>query len=730
MIAAAIASMVAFAAAGSASPVSTKAATVTESKLTAAAGQTGDAFGTSVSIDGDTAIVGAPLDDTAAGPDAGSASVFVRTGGTWSLQQEVTAPDGAAGDEFGSAVAVSGDTVIIGARGDTSGLDGAGSAYVFLRTGTTWSLQQKLTASDAGRFDRLGYSVALEGDTAVVGAFADNTSAGADAGSAYVFVRSGGTWSQQQKLTAGDGQASALFGSSVGIRGDTAAVGAYAHDGLAGANQGAEYVFMRSAGTWSQHQKLTSSGAEANQFFGAGTGFDGTTLVVGAPGDDSTAGTDSGLAYVFGLDAGTWTERQALGAPEPASGDQFGTSVAVDGARLVAGAPLDDTSGGSDAGAAYSFSLESTWIAEAALTASDGAAGDRLGVSAAVGGDTALAGANGDDTAGGADAGSASAFRIQTGVGCVRTGSTLSIDIPAGGSVTIGRSGTSFNLVGSGISDSTCGGATVDNVDTVVVTGANATELVGLDLSGGPFAPGATPEGTGISEIEFQLDLGAGNDTLVVQGGILNEKIRLGSAGINWNGDGDADVMLTAVQTVTVNGGDGSDTISGSGGLGTGGLFQLPLTQNGDAGGDRLRGGAAGDVQNGGTGNDTLFASNGADLHNGGGGKDTTNYAARAGGVVVILDGLGNDGGSGGAEGDNVDTENVVGGKGDDSLDGGASVTSNTFTGGRGSDSLFGREGNDNLKAQDGISGNDTADGGNGTDSCVVDPGDTVLNCP
>src|SRR6266542_1517326 len=156
-----------------------------EAKLTAGDAASGDQFGAAVGISGETAVVGAPVDDTAAGPNAGSAYVFVRSGTGWSQQAKLTASDAAAGDIFGFSVAVTGDTVVVGASGDNML---AGSAYVFVRSGTGWSQQAKLTASDAASGDRFGDAVGISGDTAVVGAQFGDTNAGSNAGSAYVFV--------------------------------------------------------------------------------------------------------------------------------------------------------------------------------------------------------------------------------------------------------------------------------------------------------------------------------------------------------------------------------------------------------------------------------------------------------------------------------------------------------------------------------------------------------------
>ena len=203
-------------------PVTIDPLVARETKLTASDGAAADIFGFSVAISGDTAVVGAALDDVpgAANDDtaSGSAYVFVRSAGAWSEQQKLTASDAAAGDLFGRSVAISGESVVVGAFNDDDTASDSGSAYVFQRSGTTWSQEAKLTASDAALSDFFGFSVAISGDTAVVGAHLDDD-AGGDSGSAYVFQRSAGVWSEQQKLTASDAALADEFGFSVAISG-------------------------------------------------------------------------------------------------------------------------------------------------------------------------------------------------------------------------------------------------------------------------------------------------------------------------------------------------------------------------------------------------------------------------------------------------------------------------------------------------------------------------------
>jgi len=307
-----------------------------DAKLTASDAEFGDVFGRSVALSGDTAVVGADLDDHAGGTRAGSAYVFVRSGTDWAEQAKLTASDAAADDFFGYSVAVSGDTVVVGARNDDhAGGTNAGSVYVFVRSGTDWVEQAKLTASDATVRDYFGQSVALRGDTVVVGALDDG--AGQYSGSVYVFVRSGTTWSEQAKLTASDATADDQFGWSVALSGDTAVVGARVDD-VGGQNSGSAYVFVRSGTTWSQQAKLTASDAAADDFFGASVALSGGIAVVGAKQNDD-AGQNSGSAYVFARSGTGWTEQAKLTASDAAFGGSFGSSVALSGETAVVGSP-------------------------------------------------------------------------------------------------------------------------------------------------------------------------------------------------------------------------------------------------------------------------------------------------------------------------------------------------------------------------------------------------------
>ncbi len=349
-------------------------------------GGAGDWFGVSVAIDGDTAIVGAHGDDDR-GTDSGSAYVFERVDGVWTEAAKLTAADGQPGDRFGWSVAISGDTAIVGAYLDDSR---RGAAYVFQRVDGVWTEAAKLTAADRQTRDYFGVSVAIAGDTAVVGAYGDDSNRGA----AYVFERVGNAWTQVAKLTAADGPGGS-FGLSVAISGDMAVVGAMADDDR-GTGAGAAYVFERVGNAWTQVAKLTASDGQGWDRFGVSVAISGDTAVVGAYRDDN----DRGSAYVFERAGNAWTQVAKLTASDGQAEDHFGVSVAIAGDTAVVGAYHDDDLGPA-AGSAYVFERAgNAWTQAHKLTAADGQTNDYFGISVAISGDTAVVGAYGDDNRG------------------------------------------------------------------------------------------------------------------------------------------------------------------------------------------------------------------------------------------------------------------------------------------------------------------------------------------
>jgi len=350
-------------------------------KLTASDAATFDLFGESVAISGNTAIVGA-VGNNDAGNFSGSAYLFNASTGNQLFK--LTASDADSFDFFGFSVAISGNIAIVGADSDSGSAPNSGSAYLF--DVTTGNQLFKLTATDAAAFDNFGLSVAISGNTAIVGARFDDD-AGSDSGSAYLFDIT--TGNQLFKLTASDAAAGDFFGESVAISGNIAIVGALANDD-AGANSGSAYLFNVTTGN--QLFKLTASDAAADDRFGFSVAISGNIAIVGARLDDD-GGTDSGSAYLFDITTGNQLFK--LTASDADGGDQFGRSVAISGNIAIVGALFDDDAG-TDSGSAYLFDV-TTGNQLFKLTASDADANDFFGNSVAISGNTAIVGASFDD---------------------------------------------------------------------------------------------------------------------------------------------------------------------------------------------------------------------------------------------------------------------------------------------------------------------------------------------
>ena len=323
----------------------------------------GDAFGQSVAVSGDTIVVGAPgqgRDDIIpATTREGAAYVFVRSGNTWTQQAYLKASFPQAGVDFGNSVAVSGDTLVIGAYNDRSNATGvngnasnqsveqAGAAYVFARSGSVWTKQAYLKASNTGAGDYFGRSVAVSGDTVVVGADGEDSNAtgvnngdqvnndAANSGAAYVFTRAGTNWSQQAYLKASAQYNSASFGQAVAVYGATVCV-ASQHAGSS--------IFFRTGTSWIQQSVLIEGNSIA---------ISGDTIAVGFINDsDGSTGVNqpysgyepySGAARVFTRSGATWTEQAYLKASNTGQNDELSCSVAISGDTVVVGAYGEDS---------------------------------------------------------------------------------------------------------------------------------------------------------------------------------------------------------------------------------------------------------------------------------------------------------------------------------------------------------------------------------------------------
>ncbi len=314
-----------------------------------------DGFGTSVAVDGDRLIVGSPFDDTLAGVDAGSAYVFERTGSTWTQEQKLEDITPNAGNEFGTAVDISGTTAAVGAPGDRSGTFDSGTVSVFTRSGTTWSLQATLVATDNATGDAFGSAVVLEGDTALVGA---PDKAGGPfvlgAGAAYVFTRSASLWSQDQKLLPGNVGTDSHFGISIDLSGDQLIVGADMDDNNVGQNVGGAFVYEGGGATpWVLDVELTPGDGANGDGFGADVAIRDDVAVVGSVNDITVRGSETGSTYVFERRQSSWRQAQKILATDGGGSDQFGYRIALEGNDLFVGAFRFDFVTEFDAGAVY-----------------------------------------------------------------------------------------------------------------------------------------------------------------------------------------------------------------------------------------------------------------------------------------------------------------------------------------------------------------------------------------
>ncbi len=318
-----------------------------------------------MSIDGGLIVVGAVKDDSRRG-SAYVFRRDPLASGSWVQVGKLVASDGRATDELGIAVAISGERIAVGSnRDDHGGGVEAGTVYLFERNEggpEAWGQVAKIVAPDASPWDHFGEYVALGGDTLVTTAHLDDDN-GASSGSGYVFERDAGTgsWTMVAKLLPADGAAGDHFGESIGISGDTVIVGNRVKI-TAGTVSGAAYLFGRDAGgggAWGEVAKLVPSDASPGDEFGFSSAIDGDLVAVGARLHDG-AGIDTGVVYLFGRNVGgadAWGQVDQFVASDSAPGDHFGVSTAIDFDTLVVGANLDDDAG-SSSGSAYVFSVD------------------------------------------------------------------------------------------------------------------------------------------------------------------------------------------------------------------------------------------------------------------------------------------------------------------------------------------------------------------------------------
>ena len=379
-------------------------------ELTAADGAAGDQLGVAVSLSGDTALAGAFGADVEGFPGAGAVYVFERSGFTWTQTAKLTARDPHGADLLGGAVGLAGATAIVGA----DGLNPGGAAYVFERTGAGWMQTAQLIGGDTADGDFFGNAVAIDGDTVLIGARGDDD-AGSRSGSAYVFERAATGWVQTQKLAPNPAAANDAFGEAVALRGDRALIGASRSGASA---TGSAFVFERTALGWAQAAELTASDGAPIDDFGSAVALGDGVALVGAQLDVSSG---IGSAYVFELTPAGWVETAVLEPPPSPPGgpefEEFGASVAVDGELALVGAPepgLGFKQPGS--GSAYLYRRTAAgWELVEKLEAGDGALHDQFGFAVAIDGTTALVGARLHDDLG-SSSGSAYVFAANPGL--------------------------------------------------------------------------------------------------------------------------------------------------------------------------------------------------------------------------------------------------------------------------------------------------------------------------
>lgn len=365
-------------------------------------------FGVSVAISGDTALVGAMRDDGPNG-EQGAAYVLVRDGSTWTQQAKLIASDTPAGSFFGHSVALSGDVALIGAPG------GAGAAYVYVRNNGIWAQETRLAPIEGSVGEQFGYAVALADSTALIGVPSDVLGSSYGHGSAFVFTRSAGTWTQQQKLIASDAEPINYFGSAVALDGDTAVVGA-PHDNFGSVSlQGSAYVFARSAGVWAEQAKLFAADGATFDLFGNAVAVSGDTVVAGAFVDDVNGNANQGSVHVYVRSGATWSSQAQLLMADGAANDQLGMGVAIQGDTLLAGARGDVVNGIGKGSVVFYTRTGNTWSQEQKLTASDGSGADIFGHALAISGDRLIVSAYGDEAPGdpqSTDSGSVYLFQL------------------------------------------------------------------------------------------------------------------------------------------------------------------------------------------------------------------------------------------------------------------------------------------------------------------------------
>lgn len=352
-------------------------------------GKAEDYFGYSAAIDGNTILVGAYKADINEVEDAGAAYVYVLNDNGWKQQAKLVAQPFFAQDTLGGNVALKGDVAMLGAIMRDDKEEDSGAVVFFERDLNKWEQRQILTGPDTQAGDAFGQTIALEENYLVIGA-PRNDALGNDSGAAYIYKRESDIWHYHTKITAGDGVAGDLFGISVAIDGNTILVGADLHDEKA-ENAGAVYVFVNKNNQWSQETKLIASDGGETDIFGVRVAISGNTALVSARRDDIEGiGVDAGSAYIFERDGHTWQEKIKLTSPDGNADDRFGRGVALSKGTAIISAMNHDANG-SDTGALYVYKKGALgWKYTSKITAKVSSPNDRFGWNVALSNDIAV----------------------------------------------------------------------------------------------------------------------------------------------------------------------------------------------------------------------------------------------------------------------------------------------------------------------------------------------------
>jgi hypothetical protein len=345
-----------------------------------------DNFGKTVSISGNYAIVGGLLDDVGANTDQGSASIYQYTGNGWQFMQKITDATGAANDNFGYSVSISGNYAIVGAGADDVGANAdQGSVSIYQYNGSNWVLMQKITDAAGAGGDFFGTSVSISGDKAIVGELGDDVTNSINQGSVLFYKYNGSSWVLMEKISDGNGVPGDLFGNSVFMSGNYAIVGAYQGDIGANTEQGWANVYQYDGSNWVWMQRLTDANGAASDFFGYSVSISSNYAIVGAFGDDFGANSLQGSASIYKYNGSSWVLMQKITDPAGTANDFFGRTVSISGNYAVIGASQDDVGINVDQGSASIYQrIGLRWVKLQYITDPAGASNDQFGDAAAI----------------------------------------------------------------------------------------------------------------------------------------------------------------------------------------------------------------------------------------------------------------------------------------------------------------------------------------------------------